>query len=217
MDALAQTRARAEGLPWTSVNWDGWQAEDVPAPEGDVADGTRLGIISREGVRAFANLLPLAGLAPQLAVSTADLNARLEALGARRRPRVEEADAAEEARTGLRNDYVAPQGALEEGIAEVWAEALGVRRVGARDSFFELGGDSLLATQILPRLRERAQVELTLRNFFEAPTVAGLASLVEQMRSEQEAEHESEILKMLELLSEEELEAELNKRIQTTE
>jgi acyl transferase domain-containing protein len=235
MDALANSRVVKDGLPWMSVNWDGWQAQDRPETEGEAGamSTTQLGIISREGVRAFARLLPLAGIAPQLAVSTADLNARLEKLAARQQARPvaaseaggEEAAAASHPRTGLHGVYVEPAGELERIIAEVWQDAFGIRQVGARDSFFELGGDSLLATQILPRLRESLQVELTLRNFFEAPTVASLASLVTEMRREQEAEHgaeheaedEAEIMRMLELLSDEELEAELNKRIQITE
>jgi len=226
MDAMAQCRSVKDGAPWMSVNWDGWQAQDGPEAETATARTTLLGIVVGEGVRAFARLLPLTGMAPQFVVSTADLNARIHDLNARiqrfaeRRDRASvtreaagEVAAPAHPRAGVRGDYVAPASELERNLAEVWEDALGIERIGVHDSFFELGGDSLLATHILPRLRENLQVELTLRDIFETPTIAGLASLVAQRRQNREAEREAEILKMLELLSEEEIEAELNKRI----
>jgi len=53
---------------------------------------------------------------------------------------------------------------------------LGVERVGIADNFFQLGGDSLLATQLLSRIREVTQVEVSFRRFFETPTIADFAS-----------------------------------------
>ncbi|MFD6906868.1 amino acid adenylation domain-containing protein [Streptomyces sp. NPDC060077] len=77
-------------------------------------------------------------------------------------------------------EYVAPSGATEEGLAEIWAEVLQVPRVGARDDFFDLGGHSLLATVITHRIRERFGVEIAIRSLFEAPTVAALARRLEE-------------------------------------
>jgi acyl transferase domain-containing protein len=223
MDALAQGRNVKDGLPWMSVNWDGWQAQDGPEDEIATARATQRGIVMREGVRAFARLLPLTGMAPQLAVSTADLNARIRRFAGRR----ERASAAHETagemaaparpQAGVRGDYVAPAGELERRLAEVWEDALGVERIGGQDNFFELGGDSLLATQILPHISENLQVELKLRDIFESPTIAGLASLVVRRLQEREDAREAEILKLIEHLSEREIEAELNRRTQTAE
>jgi len=71
--------------------------------------------------------------------------------------------------------YVAPRNQIEERLAEFWSEILGVERIGIIDNFFDLGGHSLLATQAISRIRETFQVDLSLRSFFAAPTIAALS------------------------------------------
>jgi amino acid adenylation domain-containing protein len=84
------------------------------------------------------------------------------------------------AASGAAEGFVAPQGPVEEILAEIWAEVLGgrVERVGAHDDFFALGGHSLLATQVVSRVREAFGVEIPVRALFEAPTVARLAARI---------------------------------------
>ncbi len=77
--------------------------------------------------------------------------------------------------------YVAPRTPTEAALAQVWAEVLGVERVGVEDNFFELGGHSLLATRVVARVREAFDLELSLRALFEAPTVAALAARVVEL------------------------------------
>jgi amino acid adenylation domain-containing protein len=77
-------------------------------------------------------------------------------------------------------EYVAPEGAIEQALAAIWQELLGVERVGRHDHFFELGGHSLLAVQMVSRLRQRLDVELPLRALFAQPTLEGLAAAVDQ-------------------------------------
>ncbi|HEX8719954.1 MAG TPA: amino acid adenylation domain-containing protein [Pyrinomonadaceae bacterium] len=83
-------------------------------------------------------------------------------------------------KAGRGADYLAPRTQVEEVLAGVWAQVLGVTRVGVRDNFFHLGGHSLMATQIASRMRNAFQVDLPLQSLFETPTVEGLAARVEQ-------------------------------------
>jgi amino acid adenylation domain-containing protein len=83
----------------------------------------------------------------------------------------------------LDSQFVAPRTAVEEAVAEIWAQVLRVERVGAHDSFFELGGHSLLATQVVFRARTAFGVELPLATFFEAPTVAEMAAAITRYQS----------------------------------
>ena len=76
-------------------------------------------------------------------------------------------------------EYTAYRTPLEKALAEIWAEVLHLERVGAHDNFFYLGGDSILATLVVSRVRRVLQLELPLINFFEKPTVAEMALSLE--------------------------------------
>jgi amino acid adenylation domain-containing protein len=90
--------------------------------------------------------------------------------------------AAELSRLAPEADYVAPRTPLEESLARIWAELLEVERVGIHDSFFDLGGHSLLTTRLVSRIRDAFQLEVPLQTFFEDPTVAGMAEGIELAR-----------------------------------
>jgi len=85
------------------------------------------------------------------------------------------------ARPRLEAAYVAPGSSTEERLAAIWAAVLGVERVGVHDNFFQLGGHSLVATQITSRVRDAFGVELSLVELFEGPTVAELAGRIEAL------------------------------------
>ncbi|KIN38143.1 non-ribosomal peptide synthetase [Bacillus subtilis] len=74
--------------------------------------------------------------------------------------------------------YIAPRTVLEKKIADIWMSVLHVEKIGIYDNFFECGGHSLLATQLLSRLRSTFDTEISLRELFDNPTIAGLVSKV---------------------------------------
>ncbi len=82
-------------------------------------------------------------------------------------------------RSHLEQTYVAPRTPTENQLAEIWRNLLTVTQVGIHDNFFELGGHSLLITQLLAKVRNTFQVELPLREFFNAPTIADLAKSID--------------------------------------
>ncbi|HSG41190.1 MAG TPA: amino acid adenylation domain-containing protein, partial [Thermoanaerobaculia bacterium] len=80
---------------------------------------------------------------------------------------------------GAEESPVAPRTPVEEVLAGIWAELLGLERVGANDHFFDLGGHSLFATRVTSRLRGVFGIEMPLRDLFEAPRLADLATRIE--------------------------------------
>ncbi len=82
--------------------------------------------------------------------------------------------------TYIDGSFVPPRNPIEETLAEIWTEVLGLDTVGIHDTFFELGGHSLLASQALSRIGDTLKVDLDLRDFFEAPTIAQLGERIEQ-------------------------------------
>lgn len=89
------------------------------------------------------------------------------------------------ARPEVGASYVAPRNPLEQEMAETWAELLGVEQVGVHDDFFKLGGNSILAVQLLSRVRESFGVEVPLGAIFDVPTVASLVVQIVQGQARQ--------------------------------
>jgi amino acid adenylation domain-containing protein len=87
--------------------------------------------------------------------------------------------AAEWRRADLEQSFVSPKTPVEEKLARIWAEVLGLTQVGIYDNFFELGGHSLLATQIASRVRDTFGVKVPLQCLFESPTIHTLAQTIE--------------------------------------
>jgi non-ribosomal peptide synthase protein (TIGR01720 family) len=79
-------------------------------------------------------------------------------------------------------EYAAPDGPVQSALAGIWAEVLGVERVGTRDNFFELGGDSILSIQVVSRARQ-AGLRLTAKDIFLHQTIAQLAPFVTEVRA----------------------------------
>jgi aryl carrier-like protein len=99
-------------------------------------------------------------------LTIAELLARLDA---ERRPRPD-----------LATPFEAPGDAVEAELAVIWSKILGLREVGIHDNFFMIGGDSLRLTQVSSRLRSRFNIEVSFAQFFDNPTIAGLAIVLRE-------------------------------------
>lgn len=140
------------------------------------------GLAPDEGVEVFRRLLGN-GVPPQVVVSTKDLTDILERSRAGSLRVIEEAveQAARERsvslhpRPDLPNEYVPPRTEREKQMAELWASAIGIEKVGLQDNFFELGGDSVMAIQVASRAN-RAGFQLGPNLLFQHPTIAELLS-----------------------------------------
>ena len=107
------------------------------------------------------------------------------------------------ARPALETPLVEPRTPMEEKLAGIWAEVLGVDQVGVHDHFLELGGDSLLATQVIARVMTQFCVHLPLHALFAALTVAAMAEAIVQMQARQVGEQKLDrMLAEVESLSE---------------
>ncbi|HEX6749441.1 MAG TPA: beta-ketoacyl synthase N-terminal-like domain-containing protein [Longimicrobium sp.] len=184
-DAFSTHRREKGRRGWTSVAWDRWIGDEESADDG---------LRASEIAAALERVLALAS-EPVVLVSTADLDERVRAAAAPQPAAAADAGTLY-ARPADAGSYAAPTNEVEEKLAALWQELLGIERVGIHDDFFGLGGHSLLATQIVSRVRVMFRVDLRLAAIFEAPTVARMSELIEDA-----------IIAELEALSDEEVAA----------
>ncbi|NMG06756.1 type I polyketide synthase [Brasilonema sp. UFV-L1] len=194
LDAFAHYNFSLGKMHTVSINWDWWQGNSwsnklmLIVPEiqeqfNQVLE--KYGITFEEGVDAFSRILSTK--LPQVVVSTQNLQTVIDKFkifaGSLSLEKLEESHqlATKHSRPILGTAYIAPSNELEQKIADSWQELLGIEQVGVNDNFFDLGGHSLLATQLVSQLRKDFQVELSLRHIFEAPTIAELALMIEDL------------------------------------
>lgn len=84
----------------------------------------------------------------------------------------------------LEESFVAPRNAMEEQIAAIWSEVLKLEQIGIHNDFFDLGGHSLSAAQVMSRVREVFHVELPLRLLLEGLTIADMAAFITREQAE---------------------------------
>jgi NAD(P)-dependent dehydrogenase (short-subunit alcohol dehydrogenase family)/acyl carrier protein len=168
LDAFAQMRYTQNGSSALSINWGAWEVDE------------------REKVmEAFDRILAHNHL-PQIAVCSRHLPTLVaqsvkwdtaHPVGAEDEV---QAVGTEHPRPNLPTTYAAPSSEVEEKLAGIWQRLLGIGKVGRNDSFFRLGGHSLVAIQLINRVRDTFEVEMDLRASFEAPTIAELAERIQQ-------------------------------------
>ncbi|MEM9290674.1 MAG: SDR family NAD(P)-dependent oxidoreductase [Acidobacteriota bacterium] len=205
-------RRSAEGAPWSVINWDYWEDPSGAVRSAAVGSSEESSAQAAEG--ALDDLFSGAP-EPRWVATPRRLERDWAAIAAALGEDEAAQDEAYYPRPELQTSYLPPQTETELTIAEIWQSMLGVQQVGVNDDFLELGGDSLLATRMVARMRDAFGVDLPVRTFFEASTVATLARAVEELVAATEAAESDdmdELLQLLDSMSEEEVEAELARR-----
>jgi acyl carrier protein len=143
--------------------------EDVPGDQRLVAYVTaREGDLATTDLRAFAKRILPDEMLPAAFVSLSELPLT-------RNGKVDRRALPAPARAGHAPAHEPPRTPVETALAEAMAEVLQLDGVGIHDSFFDLGGHSLTAVRLMNRIRDILDVEMSLRQLFETPTVSGLA------------------------------------------
>jgi thioesterase domain-containing protein/acyl carrier protein/NAD(P)-dependent dehydrogenase (short-subunit alcohol dehydrogenase family) len=163
--ADAVTLARRRRAHWVTVHSAPWNI--------DPADST--GLPATEGIATLVQILGRA-LSQALISSPAPAEAAAEP------PPATTLKAGVHQRPALPNVYYPPTTELQSAIASLWQELFAISPIGIHDNFFDLGGDSMLAIQLVARLQEHFQVELPLAEALQHPTVAEQAATIEMTR-----------------------------------
>ncbi|MDZ7967880.1 MAG: beta-ketoacyl synthase N-terminal-like domain-containing protein [Nostoc sp. DedSLP03] len=202
VDTFTKRQNHNNYLPWYLINWDKFQLN--PNQEQKIAwqgQEAQLAITPIETVEVFKRIFSLEK-GTQIVISTIDINTRNNYIF-QPDSQVDSKDFHQlecYSRPNLSNAYVVPRNELEKQITEIWQEVFGIAEVGIYDNFYELGGDSLIATQLISRLRAKFPVDLALRDLLlEVMIPAKQAEMIEEM-----------MLAKIEELSEEEVAVLLN-------
>ncbi|MEO1395707.1 MAG: beta-ketoacyl synthase N-terminal-like domain-containing protein [Cyanobacteria bacterium J06634_5] len=207
LDAYAAQQNRTT-TRWLSLNWDACELEESNPPatsldnkaQGAASELMALAMFPEEVWQTTQRALAQSQSDfSQLVISPRDLSSRIEEAFTPANkdpggtPTEQQTGAPQDTsalpkahtRPSLGTEYVAPRSPVEETVAQAMGELLGIEAVGIYDNFFELGGHSLLAIQAVTQLRQKFPVDLPMRAFlFEAPTVAGIAKIIEDQINE---------------------------------
>ncbi|MBN3958489.1 type I polyketide synthase, partial [Nostoc sp. NMS8] len=189
MDAFVHQHNRNHPASWSSISWDSWQLEKLDEYHTSVgAKVTELAIKSEEGIKAVQRILNY-DVFNHIVVSTGELQTRikqwikLESL--QQKIGNQETNLLLHSRPDLQNSYVVPSNEIEQNLANIWQEILGIKNIGLYDNFFELGGDSLLIIQVRSKIMKIFDKNLSIAELFEYSTISKLAEYISGKQIEQ--------------------------------
>ncbi|MGS0897472.1 acyltransferase domain-containing protein [Burkholderia stagnalis] len=198
LDVFAQAERAVSGANVLSVDWGTWHETGMAVQAGRSEQASNaggatedIGILNAEGVRVFELLARCA--APQVVVSPYEFSQFAERVASANTGFASEAGthADETGAAGVLNDPDAP---TEARLLALWRQLFGTEALDVNDNFFESGGHSLLALQMLARIRDLFQVNFGLHNVFEAPTVALLTRKVDDAVAQKKAASEKKFI-----------------------
>ncbi|MDZ8262381.1 type I polyketide synthase [Nostoc sp. ChiQUE01b] len=178
-DAFVHKHNQTSLIPWLSINYGDWITQES-SESMTVLKGADSMMTRQEGLEVFKRALSTSKFT-QIVTSTVDLQASIKRWIKLEIPQDSQlasktSSASFYLRPNLDNVYVAPRSEVEQTIANIWQELLGIGQIGIHDSFFELGGDSVLGIQVSARAA-KAGFRLTPQQLFEHQTIAKLAKV----------------------------------------
>ncbi len=191
LDAYAHRHASTFAQLTVAINWDAWQEVGMAVKTvmpSEIKQGReeslKKGILPQEGVDVFNRVLQIR--LSQIVISTQDFLAVIEQNNSFEYLKegltlLEEKlssvnfSKANHPRPNLGNDYIAPRNQIEQMLADIWQEILGIDKIGIYDNFFELGGNSINTIQIAAKANQ-AKLKLTSQQFFQYQTIDELAA-----------------------------------------
>ncbi len=172
-----------------TINWPGWkevgqlaELETLPGVEGWKQAALEKAIATEDGLEAFKRVLN--SDLKQVVVSPESLDHLLEQSRAPFDPatylsRVQGGRGTLPRQRSQKNGSEQPANEVEAALSEIWSSVFGLEHIGIHEHFSDLGGHSLLAMQIVSKIRSLYQINFGLREFFDAPTIAQLSSIIE--------------------------------------
>lgn len=189
MDNFAYQHNQKNPATWMSINWDIWQLETEHQERFASTRLLEFAIQPQECINVLERIL-LWSQYHQIVVSTGNLQSRIDQWINQAAAQDKSANqlvnlSSRHSRPNLKNAYVAPSNDVEYKLVDIFQELLGIEPIGIHDNFFALGGDSLTGTVLISQVRKHFQVELPVRSLFEAPTIAELALVIEEILIEE--------------------------------
>jgi acyl carrier protein len=182
-DALVLERNQNGLGIWTTVDFDSWKFEAGRVDKVQaMLNKLDFSMDEAEGTKAIELLLSMQS-PEHVIVSTGSLGARA-ALWIERHAVLQSADAAgsgQHQRPDVETPFEEPSGAIEQRLATIWQDALGLDRVGRNDDFFEIGGHSLLAVQILSKTRDAFGIDFPLDRAVEVARLSSAAAVIAEL------------------------------------
>jgi iturin family lipopeptide synthetase A len=185
LDSIANKEYASE-TRWISLNWADWSGWEHHVSDFLISkDAIDINISGEQGIETLRRILQYQFGHPQILISSADMEWRLNKWVLFTEENTQQ-DASGNVQREIKNrpqiqsEYVEPGTELEKQIVAIWENILCFDSIGVNDDFMELGGDSLKAITMLTRVRQVADINVPLEQFFKTRTIRAIASLITQ-------------------------------------
>jgi len=192
-DALVEKLNGRQPGKWISVNWEGWMFDHDVVPGDSATSSTlELGMSPQDGVDIFSRIIRQNDL-DRIVISSGNLQRRIEQWVEKHTVEIDSSDKPSHERPMHLGNFSAPETDTEKQLVQLWGKLLGMNGIGIHDSFFELGGNSLLLTQLVAMIRKSFQAELALSAMFEQPTIAEIGRNIDMTKAGSSGDDEREV------------------------